>query len=114
MNKVDSALTVLERLKASLEAAARHNPNDAEKPAAILWTDPEARWLPVIPQLNRLMPQLLVLGEYEAQVRRGPSIWLRCVIARTLESPKIPSESTPVLYLPGVGRPGFGVRWDLP
>ena len=107
-------MTVLERLKASLEAAARHNPNDAEKPAAILWTDPEARWQLIIPQLCRLMPQLLVLGEYEPKDRCGPSIWLRCVIARALESPKISNEWTPVLYLPGVGRQELGSAETCP
>ena len=114
MHNLDAALTVLERLKASVEAAARHNPNDAEKPAAILWTDPEARWQPIIPQLRRLMPQLLVLGKYEPKDRCGPSIWLRCVIARVLESPKIPDESTPVLYLPGVGRQELGSAETCP
>ncbi len=106
--------TVVERLRASLEAAAVHNPNDAVKPAAILWTDPDACWQPIIPQLLSLMPQLVVLGEYDPGNRSGPSIWLRCVIERTLESPKIPGESTPVLYLPGVSRGELGAAETCP
>ena len=106
--------TVVERLKASLEATADHNPNDAVQPAAILWTDPDARWQPIIPQLLSLMPQLLVLGEYDPANRSGPSIWLRCVIEGALESPKIPGESTPVLYLPGVGRGKLGAAETCP
>ena len=54
-----SSTTVVERLASSLEAAADHNPNDAVKPAAILWTDPDSRWQPIIPQLLPLMPHLL-------------------------------------------------------
>ena len=36
---MESDRPVVERLKASLEAASAHNPNDADKPMAILWTD---------------------------------------------------------------------------
>ena len=95
-----SSLTVIEALKASLEAACAHNPNDMEKPAAILWADRDSQWQPVIPRLRRLMPQLLVLGEYEPEHRVGPSIWLRCVIERALESPEIPGETTPMSTCP--------------
>ncbi len=113
MQDLDS-LTVVERLTASLDAAADHNPNDAVKPAAILWTDPDARWQPILPQLLPLMPHLLVLGEYDPGNRSGPSIWLRCVIEGALDSPPITGESTPVLYLPGVGRQQLGSAETCP
>ena len=61
--KLDSHESVVERLKASLEAASAHNPNDAEKPVAVLWTDRDAQWRPILGRLRALMPQLLVLGE---------------------------------------------------
>ena len=109
-----SSTTVVERLASSLEAAADHNPNDAVKPAAILWTDPDARWQPLIPQLLPLMPHLLVLGDYDPANRSGPSIWLRCVIEGALDSPRIPGEATPVLYLPGVGRGELGAAESCP
>ena len=114
MHDVDPALTVVERLKASLEAAADHNPNDAVQPAAILWTDPDARWQPIIPQLLPLMPHLLLLGEYDPENRSGPAIWLRCVIERAPVPPQIPDGSTPVLYLPGVGRGKLGAAESCP
>ena len=50
------------------------------------------------------MPQLLALGEYMPEDRTGPAIWLRCVIDRALESPRLPKEITPIVYLPDVGR----------
>ena len=63
-NSDPTAQTVLDRLQLAIESAAVHNPSDAERPAAVLRTDADSRWLPIIPQLRRLMPQLLTLGEF--------------------------------------------------
>ena len=52
----ESSATVVERLKASLEAASAHNPNDAEKPVAVLWTDRDSQWRPILARLRVLMP----------------------------------------------------------
>ena len=109
-----SPQTVIEALAASLETASAHNPNDAEKPAAILWADPDSQWRAIIPRLRRLIPQLLELGEYEPEHRIGPSIWLRCVVERALESPEIPGGATPIVYLPGVGRQALGAAETCP
>ena len=105
---MNSGRTVVERLKASLEAASAHNPNDAEKPVAVLWTDRDAQWRPILARLRALMPQLLVLGEYEPEIRTGPSIWLRCVVDRVLELPGFAGDTTPVVYLPNVSRQTLG------
>lgn len=105
---MDSGRTVVERLKASLESASAHNPNDAEKPVAVLWTDRDAQWRPILARLRALMPQLLVLGEYQPENRTGPSIWLRCVVDRVLELPGLASDTTPVVYLPDVSRQTLG------
>ena len=104
----ESSATVVERLKASLEAASAHNPSDAEKPVAILWTDRDSQWRPILARLRVLMPQLLTLGEYEPEDRTGPSIWLRCVVDRVLELPGLAGDMTPVLYLPDVSRQALG------
>ena len=105
---MDSGRTLVERLKASLEAASAHNPNDAEKPVAVLWTDRDAQWRPILERLRPLMPQLLVLGEYEPEIRTGPSIWLRCVVDRVLILPGLGNDTTPVVYLPDVSRQALG------
>ena len=105
---------VIDALASALQAAARYNPDDADRPAAVLWTDREGRWHPVIPQLSRLMPQLLMLGTYQPEQRTGPAIWLRCMVERTLGSPEIPHETTPILYLPGVGRQELGAAETCP
>ena len=109
-----AAVTVIEALAASLAAAARHNPNDTDAPAAVLWSDPSATWRPVIPHLLRLIPQLLVLGEFDPERRTGPAIWLRCMIERTMESPWIPDDATPAIYLPGVSRQELGAPDTCP
>ena len=114
MNPVPDSSTVIERLKASLEAAARHNPNDAEKPVAVLWTDGDALWQPAMPHLRRLMPQLLTLGEYDPDRRAGPSIWLRCAIEEASESEESSDGTPPVLYLPGVARQDLSATGDCP
>ena len=110
----ESFTTVIEALASSLEAASAHNPNDAEKPAAIVWTDRDSQWLPIIPQLRALMPQLLTLGDYRSEDRVGPSIWLRCVIDGGLETPANSGETTPIVYLPEVGREELGAAETCP
>ena len=105
---------MVEALAASLAAAARHNPNDTDAPAAVLWSDPSAAWRPVIPHLRHLMPHLLVLGEFDPELRAGPAIWLRCMVERTLESPRIPDDTTPAIYLPGVSRQELGAPDTCP
>ena len=104
----ESSATVVERLKASLEAASAHNPSDAERPVAVLWTDRDSQWRPILARLRALMPQLLTRGVYEPEDRTGPSIWLRCVVDRVLEPPGLASDTTPVLYLPDVSRQALG------
>ena len=111
---VQSSVTVIEALVRSLESAARYNPNDVVRPAAILWTDHDAQWQAIIPQLRRLMPQLLTMGEYAPDQRTGPEIWLRCVIDRTLEHPEIPDGKTPIIYLSGVNRQALRAVQDCP
>ena len=74
------------------------------RPAAVLWTDPEGQWRPLVELLRARMEELVVLGEYEPGRRTGPAIWIRCVVDRTLEEPALPTDRAPVVYLPGVGR----------
>ena len=109
-----SSATVVERLKASLEAASAHNPSDAEKPVAVLWTDRDSQWRPILARLRVLMPQLLTLGVYEPEDRTGPSIWLRCVVDRVLELPGFAGDTTPVVYLPDVSRQALGSAESCP
>lgn len=97
--------TILETIANSLRQAAKsYFPGVEEAPACVLWTDPESVWLPVIPQMRGLMPELLVLGEYKPEERQGPVIWLKTALAGKVAGLDLPKELPPVLYLPGVAR----------
>ncbi len=103
------ASTLLEALRASLLHAARYDPGDVAAPAAVLWTDADGQWRPVVEHLRTIMPELLTLGEYEAATRTGPAIWLRCVIEPAVRAATFPeldwqSETVPVVYMPNVSR----------
>ena len=73
-------------------------------PAVIVWTDPKGQWRSLIPTLLASIPELLVYGDYDPDSRTGPAIWLRCMIDRALETPSLPEDTVPILYLPGIGR----------
>ena len=109
-----SSATFVEALAASLERAAAHNPDDADQPVAVLWSDPDSQWRPIISPLRRLLPQLLELGDYDPDHLRGPSIWLRCAIEGTLAPPVVPAETIPIVYLPSVGRQELGTAEACP
>ena len=96
--------TVLEAVREAVMLAGGYNSGDAVAPAAILWTDAEGEWLPIVEKLRPLMPELLTLGEYEPEGKTGPAIWLRCVVDRASCGIGIPEGAIPVLYLPRVSR----------
>ena len=109
-----SGKAVIEALVASLEAAAKYNPNDVVNPHAVLWTDHDVQWQPIIPQLRRLLPQLLTFGEYQPEQRIGPAIWLRSVVDRALPEVELPDGVTPIVYLPGVSRQDLRAVQECP
>lgn len=101
--------TLLEAVRASLARAARYNPGDVVAPAAVLWTDADGQWRPVVEQLRPEMPELLTLGEYNPATRTGPAIWLRTVIEPAVRADKFPdlawpNGTVPVIYMPEVSR----------
>jgi len=95
--------TFLDALIGALGQAAIYDKNDQIPPAAVLWTDKERQWQPLIPALRSRLP-LLTLGDYAPQDRSGPSYWIRCMIARTLSEDLLLEDAVPVIYLPGVSR----------
>jgi hypothetical protein len=100
---------LLEALRISLKQAAKYNPGDVVEPTAVLWTDSDGQWQPVVKQLRSLMPELLTLGDYDLLARTGPAIWLRCVIEPEVRKEKFfelqwPDDTVPVIYMPAVSR----------
>ena len=95
--------TVLDRVIASLRG--RDTPSDGQAPpVAILWTDPNREWLPLVDLLLERVDEYLVLGDYDPERRTGPAVWVRCIVDRTLEKPRLPEDRPPIVYLPGVAR----------
>ena len=104
MPDVITAMTPLDALERAFDRAATYNERSRVAPAAILWPDEKEEWTRLLPHLRERFSQLLTLGEYDPEKRSGPAIWLKCMIARTLETADWPEEDTPILYLPGVSR----------
>ncbi len=97
-------MRIIDHFAASVRGAARYNPNVQAAPHCILWTDSDRQWEVIITRLQQEIPELFVLGEYDPALRRGPAIWLRCVLARVLPDVIFPTGVPPIFYLPGVSR----------
>lgn len=97
-------MTIADRLIENIREAASFNPDIEEKPHCILWTDHDRQWETLVHGMISQMPELFILGDYDPGNRKGPAIWLRCVMARQQEGEAIPKGAVPVFYLPGVSR----------
>ena len=102
--------TLLEALAEQIRKAADFNKATERPPAIVLWPDGERRWLPLLPALRGVMPELWTLGPYQPADRQGPSTWIKWMLGAAPPQPP----GIPVLYLPGVERLQF--RWleDFP
>ena len=109
----EGATTLLEALERSRDTAVRHPPGEVP-PVAILWTDADGEWLPLISVLRERWPGLLTLGTFDPAKRQGPAIWLRCVVERALPKPALPEGVTPVVYLPHIPRTALRAGDDCP
>ena len=96
--------SIISSLAAEIRHASVYNANTQHAPVAILWPDKENQWQSVIPMLKEALPELFVLGDYGPANNTGPAIWLKCVIADTLEDIQVPAGATPIVYLPGISR----------
>ena len=105
--------TVLEMVCAKVRACAK-TADGAAPPVAILWTDPQRQWLPAIEILKQAMPELVELGSYAPVLRRGPAIWIRCVVDRTVAVDGLPESVPPIIYLPGLARQQLRAGSDCP
>lgn len=105
--------TLLDVLQASMAAALRA-PDGVAEPAALLWTDADGQWRPLVQTLSKVIPQLYVLGPYAPDERQGPVIWLKCVVERTLPDVSPAPGVIPILYLPNVSRQELRAGGDCP
>jgi len=105
--------TLIDAMRTSMDAALRV-PEGVDAPVALLWTDADAQWQPLIPSLQVALPQLFVLGPYAPERRTGPVIWLRCIVDRALPDISLPEGVTPIVYLPNVSRQHLRAGGDCP
>ena len=111
-----AARTLLDALIQKLRGCSVHS--DAEEaPVAVIWTDPRSEWKLLLPLLRQQLPELLCLGDYAPEQQQGPSLWLRCIVDRSLPAAEDTANQIPVIYLPGVSRQelraGEGCPWEL-
>lgn len=113
MSDRPAPLTLLDALKCSLDAALRSAEGISE-PAALLWTDADSQWRPLLPALQGVLPHIYTLGSYDPKKHTGPAIWLKCIVERTVPDVAPPIGTVPILYLPGVSRQDLRAGGDCP
>lgn len=106
-------LTLLAAVAGSLSTATRYHTGVEERPAAVLWTDADRQWQPLVKRLQEQLLQLVVLGDYDAAQRIGPAVWLKCIVARTIDIGLGP-DVVPIVYLPGVSRQALRAAAECP
>lgn len=106
--------TPLDALAAALHEAASYNAAAEAPPEAVLWCDANREFMPLLPALRERMPELLTYGEFDAENRCGPAVWLRAAVARAVANLTWPDVATPIIYLPGVGREVLRGAEDCP
>ncbi len=108
-----AADTILGRLIAALRDKA--GPLDGhERPAAVLWPDPDEEWRPLVATLRERLREFLTLGVYDEAARCGPAIWLRAAVDGELGGAAPTNGRPPILYLPAVSRQQLRAGDDCP
>ncbi len=96
--------SIYDKVIYALKQAEQHNSSIMVKPEVILWPDPENQWSEVIPVMQENLPQLISYGKYIPGKKQGPSIWIKCMVARVIPEAIWDEEVTPIIYLPGVSK----------
>jgi hypothetical protein len=110
---VSASKTLIDALQESFTGALR-SPDGTATPVALLWTDADGQWRPLVPTLMKAIPELYALGSFAPEERQGPVIWLKCIIERTLPDGSPAPDVVPILYLPNVSRQDLRAGGDCP
>jgi hypothetical protein len=106
--------TFLEVLVATLCRVSEYNSNDQTAPVAVIWTDKERQWEPLLPRLRSVLP-IITLGMHNQAERAGPAYWLRATLAGALsDEVSLPADAPPIVYLPGYSRQELRAVEDCP
>lgn len=110
---VSASKTLIDALQESFAGALR-SPDGTTTPVALLWTDADGQWRPLVPTLMKAIPELYALGSFAPEERQGPVIWLKCIVERTLPDGSPAPDVVPILYLPNVSRQDLRAGGDCP
>jgi hypothetical protein len=97
-------MKLIDLLVQEVRASAAYNSNVQAAPNVILWTDKLRQWESALPMLQAALPELIVLGNYAPERKTGPAIWIKCVVEDVLPDIELPTDRTPIVYLPGYER----------
>jgi hypothetical protein len=106
--------TPLAALADALRECRRYASGAEAPPEAIVWLDPGGEFMPVLPALRAVLPNLLTFGAYDASARTGPALWLRAVATRQVGSITWADYEPAVVYLSGHGRDMLRGAEDCP
>ena len=70
-------MLIIDSLVNAIREAKKYKSNTQIAPAAVLWTDKDRQWEAVINNIQRFLPELLILGSYAPDKMTGPVIWLK-------------------------------------
>ena len=105
--------TFLDAVRESLAAAmADYNREDVVRQQVVIFPDRIGEWAPIVARLRGTLP-LVTFGAYDPEHLTGPAIYLRCLVAHTVESP-LPKDQPVIVYLPGYSREQLRNLEDCP
>lgn len=110
-DRATASATLIDAICHSMIASLR-TPDEFAPPTALLWTDANGQWKPLLPALQKALPQLYRLGPYEPAERQGPVIWLKCIVDRSLADAAPDRDTVPILYLLNVSRQDLRAAGD--
>jgi hypothetical protein len=105
--------TLIDALQESVAGALRSLDGTAA-PVALLWTDADGQWRPLVATLMKALPELYALGPFAPEERQGPVIWLKCIVERSLPDGSPAPDVVPIIYLPNVSRQDLRAGGDCP
>ena len=99
--------SLLNHIISSVDKAKQFNSSQTLAPNVILWPDPDNQWLPIIDTLRSEIPGFLTFGQFKPEEKKGPAIWIKCMVNKALSEADWEDDDIPVVYLPGIAKADF-------
>ncbi|QYZ78643.1 BREX-1 system phosphatase PglZ type B [Methanofollis formosanus] len=105
--------TFLDRVCESLAGAMNdYNREDVVRQRVVVFPDMKGEWAPIVARLRDILP-VITFGTYDPEHLTGPAIYLRGLVAHTIDSP-LPRDQPVIVYLPGYSREQLRNLEDCP